>query len=50
MPEAFDKCEAEGGRIRTMKPKGKKSKAYLRVCYPKGGGSPVSGGVKQAKE
>lgn len=50
MPAAFDKCEAEGGRVRTMKPKGKKSKTYLRICYPKGGGPPISGEVKRSKE
>lgn len=47
MPADFEKCRREGGRIRTIKPKGKGSKTYLHVCYPKGGGPPVSGEVKE---
>ena len=42
MPQKFDKCAKTGGRVRTLKPKGEKSKTFVRVCYPKGGGSPVS--------
>lgn len=47
MPKAFTRCVKSGGRIRTIKPKGKKSSTYLHVCYPKGGGSPVKGEVKR---
>ena len=49
MPKRFTKCVKAGGRVRTLKPKGKKSKKYLHVCYPKGGGSPSAGHVKTAK-
>ncbi len=50
MPARFDRCVKSGGRVRTLKPKGKASKTYLRVCYPKGGGPPVSGEVKKRKK
>lgn len=38
MPAKFEKCVRDGGRVRTIKPKGKESKTYIHVCYPKGGG------------
>lgn len=47
MPEAFDKCEKGGGRIRTINPK---EGVYIHVCYPKGGGPPVHGEVKHSKD
>lgn len=50
MPAKFNKCVRGGGRVRTIKPKGKKSKTYLHICYPKSGGSPVSGEVKKRKK
>jgi hypothetical protein len=50
MPAKFTKCVKGGGRVRTIKPKGKKSRTYIHVCYPKGGGSPVSGEVKKRKK
>lgn len=50
MPRKFNKCVADGGRVRTLKPKGKGNRTYLPICYPKGGGSPVSGEVKKRKE
>lgn len=50
MPKAFNECVRGGGRVKTIKPKGKGSKTYLRVCYPKGGGKPVSGEVKESKD
>lgn len=50
MPAKFDRCVSGGGRVRTIKPKGQGSRTFVRVCYPKGGGSPVSGGVKKAKK
>jgi len=49
MPKKFLACVKKGGRVRTIKPKGKKSKTYLHVCYPKRGGSPVRGEVKHRK-
>lgn len=49
MPAKFNKCVKAGGRVRTIKPKGQKSGTYMHVCYPKGGGSPVSGEVKKKK-
>lgn len=50
MPKAFDRCVKAGGRVRTIKPKGKSSKTYVHVCYPKGGGGPVAGHVKKRKK
>jgi len=50
MPKKFDRCVRGGGRVRTIKPKGKKSSTYLHVCYPKGGGPPVAGEVKHKKK
>lgn len=35
MPEDFERCRRAGGRIRTIKPKGKGSKTYMPVCYDK---------------
>ena len=36
MPEGFDKCRREGGRIRTMK---LKDGRYMHVCFDKQGKS-----------
>ena len=36
MPKAFEKCRKAGGRIRTVKPKGKRSRSYMPVCYKDG--------------
>ena len=47
MPAAFDKCEAEKGRVRTISLKGGR---YMRICYPSGGGSSIAGEVKHAQE
>ena len=45
MPADFEKCVAEGGRVRTIKVgKGK----YMRICYDKVGKS-HSGEVHQKK-
>jgi len=51
MPEAFRRCVAKkGSRTRTIKPKGQKSKTYVKVCYPPGKVSkPVAGEVKERK-
>lgn len=46
MPEGFDNCRKEGGRIRTIKI-GKDK--YMHVCYDKAGKS-HSGEVKTTKE
>jgi len=32
-PQAFDKCVADGGRVRTITLKGKR---YMRICYLNG--------------
>jgi len=34
MPEDFDKCVTEGGRVRTITPK---KGTYLHICYDKQG-------------
>ena len=47
MPDAFARCERRGGKIRTIRPR---SDIYIKVCYPKGGGSPVHGEVHHTKE
>lgn len=47
MPAAFDRCERQGGRIKTVVPK---KGIYVHVCYPRGGGSPVHGEIKHTKE
>jgi hypothetical protein len=47
MPEEFDRCVANGGKVRTKDlGKGK----YMHVCIPKGGGSSVGGEVKTKKD
>ncbi len=46
-PQAFDNCVSRGGRVRTIVPK---KGTYIHVCYPKGGGPPVHGEVKQVEE
>ena len=36
MPEGFDKCESEGGKVKTMSlSKGR----YMKICYDKAGKS-----------
>ena len=50
MPKTFTRCVKQGGRVRTIKPKGKGDRTYVPICYPKGGGSPVSGEVKKRKK
>ena len=47
MPVDFEKCRAEGGRIRTIKPKGPKAPEYMPVCYDKAGKS-HAGEVKRS--
>ena len=39
MPKDFERCVSGGGRVRTIKPKGKGSKTYMPVCYDKKGKS-----------
>ena len=46
MPIEFEKCIAGGGKVRTIKPK---KNVYIKVCYPKGGGSPIAGEVHHNK-
>lgn len=45
MPEGFDKCRREGGRIRTLP---LKNGRYMHVCYDKAGKS-HAGEVRQGK-
>lgn len=44
MPEKFNSCVKNGGRVRTKSLKGRK---YIHLCFPKGGGPSVAGEVKQ---
>lgn len=50
MPKDFVACVKAGGRVRTVKPKGAEADTYSHICYPKGGGSPVSGEVHHKKK
>ena len=45
-PADFEKCQSEGGRIRTMPVKGGR---YMRICFDKNGKS-HAGEVRQSKE
>ena len=44
IPQDFDKCVSDGGRVRTVKPN---AKTYVHVCYK--GGKSHSGEVKHVK-
>ncbi|KKN72796.1 hypothetical protein LCGC14_0406510 [marine sediment metagenome] len=46
MPRGFDNCVKKGGRVRTIKPKGKDSSVYMHVCYLNG--KSYSGYIKHA--
>lgn len=46
MPQAFTDCVKNGGRIRTRKLSGGK---YIKICFPKGGGSSVAGEVHEPR-
>jgi hypothetical protein len=46
MPKEFDRCVRGGGRVRTKSlPKSR----HVKICWPKGGGSPVRGHVAKNK-
>ena len=45
MPKAFDNCVEKGGRVRTMKLKGKK---YMPLCWLNG--KSYAGEVKKKKK
>ncbi len=47
MPADFDKCVTEKGRVRTITLKGGR---FMRICYPKGGGSSIAGEVKHSQD
>jgi len=47
MPAEFDACVSGGGKVITKKVN---DRQYIHVCYPKGGGKPVSGEVKSYKK
>jgi len=49
MPKEFESCRKRGGRIRTMKPKGRRSSTYVHVCYDQSGKS-HAGYVKHRKQ
>lgn len=40
MPEKFNACIREGGKVVRIKPR---KNVFLNVCYPKGGGKAVAG-------
>ena len=46
MPEDFERCRREGGRIRTMKVKGGR---FMRICFDKAGKS-HAGEVRKTKK
>ena len=46
-PKAFDDCVSAGGKVITKVPK---KGMFLHICYPKGGGSPISGEVKHTQK
>jgi len=43
MPKAFMDCISRGGKVRTIKPQGRRSATYIHVCYS--GGKSYSGEV-----
>lgn len=47
MPETFINCYKNGGKVITKKVN---KTQYIHVCYPKSGGSPISGEVKSYKK
>lgn len=47
MPALFDRCVRRGGRVRTKKLSGDR---YIHICYPKDGGTSVSGEVKHKEK
>lgn len=48
-PEKFAKCVKAGGKVRTIKPKGPKSRTYMHVCRDPKTGKSVGGEVKKRK-
>lgn len=48
LPKEFIKCVREGGRVRTIKPKGESSRKYMKVCYKSG--KSYAGEVKTRKK
>jgi len=50
MPEKFTRCVKAGGRVRTIKPKGKKSRTYLHVCFDRKTGKSYRGEIKKRKK
>jgi len=47
MPKAFTDCIKNGGRVRT---KSLPNNQYIHICFPKGGGSSISGEMKTAQK
>lgn len=46
MPQDFNQCVAQGGRVITKKIGALK---YVHICYPQSGGRPIAGEVKTKK-
>ncbi len=46
MPKGFEECRKKGGRIVTIKPKGKDSSVYMHICILNG--KTYSGEMKHA--
>jgi len=49
-PLKFDRCIKSGGRVRTIKPKGRTSRTFVRVCYDPKTSKAISGGAKKRKK
>ena len=47
MPQAFDNCIAEGGKVITKRVN---DEEYIKICYPKGGGSGIAGETHKYKK
>lgn len=47
MPANFDKAVANGGKVITKR---LNAKEYMHIVYPKGGGAPIAGEVRQYKK
>ena len=50
MPANFLRCARHGGKVLTIRPKGPKSRALMKVCKPAGGGKWTHGEVFMSKK
>ena len=46
MPEKFNECVANGGRVRT---KSLSDGRYIKICFPKDGGPGIAGEAHEAE-